>query len=172
MVVGGLLADDRGDHSGDTAEFHVENVVDGLSPGAVDGEGDLAGRLDGDVDEPRLGGGGDKGEYCFRGGRKNVHEEVGWQALRDVGREVEVDVRDFSVFRLRGSLPGHGVDEDVRGFGEGGAALNVVVADETEGTVLGENRGASSIEPSRKRKMTLEVTRSPWTIWVTSPVAM
>ena len=67
MVVGGLLANDRGDHSGDAAEFNVENVVDGLSRGTADGEGDLAGRLDGDVDEPQLRGGGDKGESCFRG---------------------------------------------------------------------------------------------------------
>ena len=70
----------------------------------------------------------------------------------------------FSVFRTRRNLPGGRVDEDVDGFRERGPALNVVVADKTEDAALGEDVVSSSIEPSRKRKMTRDVTRSPCTI--------
>ena len=34
VVVGGLFADDGGDHSGQTAEFYVEDIIYGLTRGA------------------------------------------------------------------------------------------------------------------------------------------
>jgi len=45
VVVGGLLADDGSNHPGEAAEFNVEDIVDGLTRGAPDVKGDLAGAL-------------------------------------------------------------------------------------------------------------------------------
>ena len=119
-------------HSGEAAEFRMNYIVDGLAWGIADGEGNLARRLDGDVNQPGLVGGGDEGEFGFRGGGKDVHEEIGRQAIRDVGRQIKMIVPDFSVFAPRGNLSGPGVNQDVHRLRKGGAVLHVMVTDETE----------------------------------------
>ena len=53
VKVSRLLADDRSDHSSDTAEFNVNDKIHGLSSTAADGKRNLAGGLDRDVDQPR-----------------------------------------------------------------------------------------------------------------------
>jgi hypothetical protein len=50
--------------------------------------------------------------------------------------------------------------------------LDMVVADQAEDSALREDCDFVVKEPSRKRKTTRDVTRSPWMICVTSPVAM
>jgi hypothetical protein len=45
---------------------------------------------------------------------------------------------DLAVFATRGYLPRHRIDEDVDGVGEGGATLDVVIADQAEYVSLGE----------------------------------
>jgi hypothetical protein len=46
---------------------------------------------------------------------------------------------DLAVFGAGGYLPGHRIDKDVAGQGEGGPTLNVVIADKTEYAALGEH---------------------------------
>ena len=156
-----LLADERGDDFGKTAEFDVEDIVDRFSRAATDGEGNFAGRLDGDVDEPRLRRWSNKEEFYFLGGGKNVHEEVWGEAIRDVGRQVEVVVPDSSLWGTRGNLPSQRVNENVDRLGKGRTALNVVVADETEDAMLGKDRrlviNGAIAEPEHEA----EVTRLP-----------
>ena len=76
VVVGGLLANERGDHSREAAKFNVENIVNGLTGGAAYGKRHLAGRFYGNVDQPRLCGGSDKGELRLKGGRENIQKQI------------------------------------------------------------------------------------------------
>ena len=118
----------------------MEHEVDSFSLSPTDDEANLARGLDGDVDEPRLLGGSYKGELCFRLRRKDVHQEIGRQAVRDVRRKIEMILPQLSVLRARRNLPGERVDEYVDGLRERGSALDVMVANKTEHAALGEDR--------------------------------
>ena len=89
MVVGGLLAYTRSNHSGETAEFHVQNKVSRLSsvPPIVK-RTSPAGLM-----ETRISRGFSVGatkESFVSGMDGRIHEEVRRQSVRDVGREIEV----------------------------------------------------------------------------------
>ena len=68
VVVGGLLADDGGNHSGEAAELNMEDIVNGLARGASNTKGNFAGWFYRNADQPRLRGWCDKGKLCLRGG--------------------------------------------------------------------------------------------------------
>jgi hypothetical protein len=108
----------------------VSPTVKGTSPAGLIGY----------LDEPRLLARRHKGELCLRRGRQDVHEEVRGKAVRYVRRKVKVILPDFAVLATRRNLPRNRVDEHVRRLRERGAALNIVVANETEYTPLGEHR--------------------------------
>src|ERR1700677_4175624 len=72
MVVGGLFADDGGDHSGQAAEFNVEDIVNGLARGAANAKGHFPGGSYGDADQPRLCGWRDKGQFGLRSRRPEI----------------------------------------------------------------------------------------------------
>ena len=72
VVVGRLFADDGGDHSGQAAEFNVENIVNGLARGASHAKGHFTGGFYGDADQPRLCGWRDKGQLGLRGRRPEI----------------------------------------------------------------------------------------------------
>ena len=60
VVVGRLLADHRGDHAREATEFNMQHVVDSLARRTAYLKGYLAGRLDGNGDQPWLRGWSDK----------------------------------------------------------------------------------------------------------------
>lgn len=72
VLVGRLLADDGGDHSGQAAGFNVEDIINGPTRCAADAKGNFASGLNGDADQPRLRGRRDKGKLCFWGRREKI----------------------------------------------------------------------------------------------------
>jgi hypothetical protein len=72
VIVGGLLADNGGDHPDKAAEFNVEDIVNGPTRRAADAEGHFASGFYGDAHQPRLCGWGDKGKLCLWGGREEI----------------------------------------------------------------------------------------------------
>ena len=136
MVVGGLFADDGGDHSGQAAEFNVEDIINGLTRGASYAEGHFPGGFYGDADQPRLCGWRDKGKFVSGVDERKFNRRLGGKPFDDVGRKIQVVFADFSVFGVRGNLPGDRVNEDVNRFGEGRPTLNMVVADQAKDSAL------------------------------------
>jgi hypothetical protein len=65
VVVGGLLADDRGNHPGEAPELNVEDIVNGLARGASNAKRNFAGWFYRNADQPRLCGWCDKGKLCL-----------------------------------------------------------------------------------------------------------
>lgn len=141
----GLLADDGGNEAGDAADDNVGDEVGGLATAAADGEGVAAGRDDGEVDHAGLFAGGEQGEAGDRGGGADVHNEWKAEAVGEIGGEVEVRLADLLLAvgggGLVGDAAGGDVDEHVHGVWVGGAALDVVIAEEVEGGVLGVGGG-------------------------------
>lgn len=61
MIVGGLLSKHWSNYSGKAGEFDMEQEVHGFPLGSTDRQGNFAGGLGRDMDEPRLFGWSDKG---------------------------------------------------------------------------------------------------------------
>ena len=145
LDVGGLLVDDGGDDGGDSAEVDPDGVVGCLAGGAGDGIGVFADIGDDEFDEAGFGCGDDHGEGGAGGVGREVFEGERDHAVGDVGGEGEAAGVDllFAVFigGADGDLGGAGVDEDVHGVREGGAALDVAVGEEVEGAALGVDGG-------------------------------
>lgn len=72
VIVGGLFADNGGDHPGKAAEFNVEDIVNGSTRCAADAKGRFASGFYGDADQPRFCGWGDKRKLCLWGGREKI----------------------------------------------------------------------------------------------------
>src|SRR5882757_4673900 len=93
------------------------------------------------MNQARLLGRRDHGETGWRGGRIEVQQQGERKPVRDVGGKVEMGLGGLAVFVARGDLAGDGVDEHVERLRKGGTALDVMVADQPEDSVLGEDGG-------------------------------
>ena len=115
--------------------------VSGLARGSSDLEGLFVWGRDDELNEPRFGRGCNPGELRFPV-RGNVLDDVEDGSVGDVGRNVHVagfGLFNALLFITDGYGSFDGVDQDIRGFGEAGAFLNVMVRDETEDLSFSED---------------------------------
>ena len=88
------------------------------------------------MDELRFIGRRDQRKSRPGSGWKDVHQQVRGKAVRNIQREIDMFLHYLSVFIVVGNLPAQRIDENVNRFGERGAALNMMVADQAEEAAL------------------------------------
>lgn len=136
MNVRRLLADQWGNDTGDAAEFNFDAVIRRFLANLSNEEWILSLRRDKDMNEPRFGGGRDHGEANWRSRGIEVQQQGKGEAVANVGGQVKVILRSFSVRVASGNLRGGGVDRHVEGFWKRRSALDVAITDEPEELAL------------------------------------
>ena len=136
--IAGLFADEGGDDAGYSTKLDVNEEAECFVMEGADADGIGLGWRDVEMDEARFGDSGEVADFGVRGRGAEIFEDGENLAVGEVVGELE-GFGSSSRAVTQGDVAGGDIDGEVDGMGKGGTALDVVVEEDAEGSVLGED---------------------------------
>ena len=141
MNVGWLLANDGCNHASDAAKFDLDAEVCRFVMNAAYCQSVFAFTAYYQMDHSRFCRGSDHREPDGRRGGIEIQQQDKRKTICNVGREIDVILSRLAILVARGNLTAGSINRHIEWVRKRGAALDVVVADEPEGSTLSKDCG-------------------------------